>query len=189
MLAGGLVFVEPGFPQPSTPEPPTVPLCELFKDLRSYAGKIVAVWGQLYSSSEVSALGAHCNDKFITKYSPSPLLPQPQFEYVWPTAVDLASSTFAANEGEKLSFRTDDAAVSQVYAQIRRERAKFGNQEVETWVTVVGMVRLKNDYVIGKGSDGKMRGNGYGHLSTYPGQLVIKTMFEPVVAPTTPKTK
>ena len=181
--------MEPALSQPNAHEPATVPLCELFKDLRSYSGKIVSVSGQLYSSSEVSALGAHCNDKFITKYSPSPLLPEPQFDYVWPTALDLATSTFAANEGKKLSFGTDDAAVSQVCAQIRRERAKYGNQAVETWVTVVGMVRLKDDYVIGKGSDGKMRGNGYGHLSTYPGQLVIKTMFGPVVAPTTPRTK
>jgi len=150
IIAGGLICVEPALAQPNAPNPPTVPLCELFKDLRSYAGKLVSVRGQLYGGFEVSALGAHCNDKFISKYSPSPLLPEPQFDYVWPTALNLAMSAFAASQGATLNFSTDAATVDQVYSQVRRLRAKFGNQ-AEIWVTVVGMVQVKEYYGIGKG--------------------------------------
>lgn len=191
--AGALAWAVPVVAQPARdPELPTLPLCEVFKDLRSYSGKIVSLWGQLYSGSEVAAIGGHCDNKFVTKYSRSPDFPlplQPQLEYVWPTALNLVMSSSVERIGEKLDFRTAAADVDRVYDQIHRERAKFGKQDVETWVTVVGKLQDKDHYDIGQSPDGKVRGDGYGHLSTYPGQLVIKTMRDPLVVPKTTERK
>lgn len=190
--AGVLAWAVPAVAQPQSPESSMLTICDVFKDLRSYSGKVVSLWGQLYSGFEVSALGGRCDNKFITKYSLSPNFPlpqEPQLEYVWPTAINLVMSSSVERGGEKLNFRTDAVAVDRVFAQIHRERAKFGNRDVETWITVVGKLQVKDHYDIGQSPDGRVRGNGYGHLSTYPGQLVIKTMGDPLVVPKTTEGK
>ena len=163
----------------------TISVCELFKDLRSHAGQMVSVRGSLYSSSEISALGGECKEKFVTEYGPTLRLfagvPEARSEYTWPTALDLAVSAHVERAEDQVLFQTDDEVIRKVYVRIASERAKFGGQESVIHVTVSGVLHLKDHYDVGKTGDGTLRGGGYGHLSAYPGQLVVKTMSDPVV--------
>jgi hypothetical protein len=167
--------------QPVPSVPPVIPLCDAFKDLRAYEGKTVALRGQLYSSSEISALGAHCDHHFVTKYTLSggfSVLPEPQLDYVWPDALNLGWGN-----------DTNADAVNHIYEEVRSERAKHGSRALDTLVTVVGKLALKDRYIIGRTPDGKPTGMGYGHLSIYPGQIVIKTMLDPVIIEKTDQAK
>jgi hypothetical protein len=170
-------------------DPATLSLCELFADLRSHSGKLVAVRGTLNIGPEAYALGAHCDHKFITSYNWAPKLvglPElpPTGEYIWPTALDLKYSSFRQEGESQVDFKTDTTACLAVDRAVQRGLSQIkAGQEPEIWVTVVGQLRLKAQYAVGKSSDGTLRGGGYGHLSQFPGQLVIKTMRDPVVRP------
>ncbi len=167
----------------SSKEPEAISVCELFQDLRSHAGKLISVRGLLFSGTEIFALGGRCESKFITHNAilpPRPGFPATELEFTWPTALDLAVSALAQPGETPVEFRTDDT-VDRVYTKIKTEKAKFGSRETDVWVTVVGKLRLKQHYDIGRTADGVLRGEGYGHLGAYPGQLVIKTMLDPVI--------
>lgn len=164
-----------------------ISICELFKDLRSHAGKIVTVRGLLYSGFEIFALGGRCESKFVTQYTPNPLLPdfrKVPSEFVWPNALDLAISS-SVEEGEQtVDYETDRGSITRSTLLIKQEREKLATnkqREVDAWVTVVGKLRLRAAYHLYYAPDGRPRGGGYGHLNTYPGQLVIKVMLDPSV--------
>lgn len=169
----------------------TQSICELFKDLGSHAGKIVTVRGLLYQSMEIFALGGRCESKFITKYSPFPILPgivEIISEYVWPPAINLVGH---ASGGENLIlYETDVESVTSAVAFIAQERIRLQNLErarknnasgLDAYVTVSGMLRMRSHYDIGPSPDGTIRGGGYGHLGIYPAELVIKVMGDPAV--------
>ena len=127
----------------------------------------------------------------MTKYTWAPVLkglPEmpPTGEFVWPTAVDLKPASFV-EEGERpVDFKTDEAAVHDVLATVTNQQAKLNftpGLKPEVRVTVMGRLRLKAHYEIAKGADGAPIGGGYGHLDVYPAQLVVKTMYDPVVQP------
>jgi hypothetical protein len=163
----------------------TISVCELFRDLRSHAGQMVSVRGLLYGSPEISALGGECKEKFVTEYGPTlpqfPGVPEALRAYTWPAALDLAVSAHVEEGEAPVRFQTDDEAIRRVYVQIASEGAKLGEQESVIHVTVTGMLRLKDHYDVGKTGDGTLRGGGYGHMSAYPGQLVVRTMSDLVV--------
>jgi len=83
----------------------------------------------------------------------------------------------------------DMAAVSHANAEARSERAKHDGRPIDILVTVVGKLVLRDRYIIGRTQEGKPIGMGYGHLSIYPGQIVIKTMLDPVVIEKTDQAK
>jgi len=160
-------------------------ICDLFKDLRAYANKVISVTGQLYLGSEIFALAGQCDGKFVTKFAPTPPairgardLTQ---EYVWPTALYLADSSEVGTGDKPVAFVTDRKARDQVLGRIKSERSRLADREVRVLVTGVGQLRLKDQYYVGKAADGTLIGGGYGHLGIYPGELVIKTMRDPVI--------
>jgi hypothetical protein len=103
-------------------------------------------------------------------------------EYVWPAAVDLADAAMVTRGEEPVDFQTDDEMVNQAYARNNSEQARLGGAEkTRVWVTVVGKLRVRDHYDVVQIADGTWLGIGYGHLGMYPGQLVIKTMADPLV--------
>jgi hypothetical protein len=176
----------------TVPVPPTQSICQLFEDLRSHDGKQVSVRGVLYQSMEIFALGAHCDDKarFATTYNWAPALQglpdtPPTGRYTWPTALDLKSASWVEDGEEPVRFQTDLDAWKRVNGVIDAQLVRLGlsEREVEISVTVVGQLRLKKRYEVGKSQDGTVRGGGYGHFGIYPAQLVIKTVADPEVSP------
>jgi hypothetical protein len=170
-------------------DPPSITVCDLFKDLRAHAGRMISVRGMLYQGRETIALGAHCDSKFVTTYNWAPVLKDlpelpPTGEFVWPTALDLKPASFVEEGETPVKFQTEEGAIRDVFASIATQWAKLTvtpGQRADVLVTVVGQLRVKSQYFIGKGGDGVLIGGGYGHLNTYPAQLVIKTMYDLVV--------
>jgi hypothetical protein len=155
----------------------TVSVCELFADLASHSGTRVKVRGILYSGREVFALGEKlCSKKFVTRYRSGPELlglPGVTSEYVWPTAINLRSS----------SESTEEESVVRVLNMLKQARAsqRSGNGNVDLWVTVVGVISTKEHYDVALSANGELVASGYGHLGGYPAQLVIETMTDPEV--------
>jgi hypothetical protein len=189
-LSCGIVLASLASAQTKKSDPPTITVCDLFRDLPAHAGEMISVRGLLYQGREVSALGELCDSKFVTKYTWAPVLkglPEmpPTGEFVWPTALDLTSASFVGEGESPVDFETDEAAVHKVFATVSNQRAKLNlapGQQPEIRVTVIGRLRVKAHHEIVKRGDGTPMG-GYGHLSAYPAQIVLKTMYDPVVQP------
>ena len=136
--------------------------------MESYRGHIIEVRGVLYRSREIYALGGvDCPSTFVTA------------GLKWPTAIDLVYSTYTPRGEKRVDFSTDEVTMQSVNQKIR-DQAKDGG---EIWVTFIGQLRVRRQYFVGRGGDGKLHGNGYGHLSLYPAQLVIKTARDVAVHP------
>ena len=168
-------------------------MCELFGDLVSHAGKLVAVRGLLEGRL---ALGGRCQSKFVTRYLAFPGLPgvTPDLtaEYVWPTAINLTYSTNRSEGESPVTFSTDIDSVDRTIEYIvkqRRTEFKDAKSNTDALVTVIGMLRVRSHYDIGPLPNGTMHGGGYGHLDTYPAELVILRMSDPVVEVRKPENK
>jgi hypothetical protein len=168
----------------------------LFDDLASHAGTVLAVRGLLYQSKEGLPLGGRCQSKFVTRYLAFPglpgVIPGLTAEYVWPTAISLAYSTNQSEGESPVRFSSDTDSVDRAIEYIVKQRkTEFKNAQSNTdaLVTVIGMLRVRSHYDIGPLPNGDMRGGGYGHLSTYPAELVILRMVDPVVELSKPEKK
>ncbi len=177
--------LKPKILDPPTPQPRLWSICELFEDLASHAGKLVAVRGLLEGSL---ALGGRCQSKFVTRYLAFPglpgVLPELTAEYVWPTAINLTYSTNRSEGESPVTFSSDIDSVNRTIEYIvKQRRTQFNNAKSDTGalVTVIGMLRVRSYYVIGPLPSGTIAAGGYGHLSIYPAELVILRMFDPVV--------
>jgi len=161
-----------------------VSVCELFEDITSYSGTRVKVRGILYSGRELFALGEKtCSKRFITRYRLGPELPvifEPTDEYVWPTAINLITSSESPTD---VGFRTDDEAVVRVTKILNETQTikRDENTKPALWVTVVGVLSTKEHYDVGLNADRELTASGYGHLGAYPAQLVIETMMDPEI--------
>ncbi len=138
-------------------------VCDLMSRLTKERYKVVKVHGELYSSSEITALGS---DPCATQFTAGGVR--------WPAALDLVSSEYRTDPKERAApFVTDPAAMARLRAAIA-ERNRL-NRGAKLIVTITGFLRARQKYVrmmTGYGS----QGNGYGHLGLYPAQLVIKTV-------------
>ena len=57
-LSCGIVLASSASAQTKKPDPPTITICDLFKDLPAHAGEMISVRGLLYQGREIFALGA-----------------------------------------------------------------------------------------------------------------------------------
>ncbi len=162
----------------------TMSVCELFSNLPSHSSTRVKVRGILYAGREVFALGEKtCTKKFVTRYRLGPDLPgisEPTREYVWPTAIDLTGSSGSPKEG---GINTDEEAVRRVINMLTQARAaqRDKNTNVDLWVTVTGLLAVKDHDDVAPDTHGVLLASGYGHQGTYPAQLVIETMTDPEI--------
>ena len=184
-----------GGAQTPPPQPRLWSICELFEDLVSHAGKLVAVRGLLYQSRESLPLGGRCQSKFVTRYQAFPglpgIMPELTAEYVWPTAINLTYSTNRSEGESPVTFSTDTDSVQRTIEYIKQRRAEFkdAKSNLDVLVTVIGMLRVRSHYDIGPLPNGTMAGGGYGHLSIYPAELVILRMVDPVAEVRKPENK
>ena len=161
----------------------TASVCDLFNDLASHSGTRVKVRGLLYASREIFAIGEKtCPTKFVTRYRVLPELQgisgQPTGEYVWPTAIDLTGSSGSPKER---GINTDEETVRRATDILTQARAaqRDSNMKVDLWVTVVGLLFVKEHYDVAPDTHGTLLASGYGHEGAYPAQLVIETITDP----------
>ncbi len=124
-------------------KPPTT-ICELFKDLRSSANKVVHIEGFLMLSNELSGLlDTRCSDHFITD------------GYTWPTA---------------LTLNVDSRPQAyQEIAALRRPRLGAVYYRVQ----IKGVLRMRKEYIL-VNVRGRITSNGFGHLGLYPAELDVE---------------
>ena len=183
--------------QTPSPQPRLWSICELFEDLVSHAGTVVAVRGLLYQGGEIFALGGRCQSKFVTRYLSFPGLPgvTPDItaEYDWPTAINLTYSTTRSEGESPVAFSTDIDSVQRTIENIgkqRRMELKNAKSNTDALVTVIGMLRVRSHYIVGRLHNGTIAaGGGYGHLSIAPAELVILKMTDPIVEVRKPENK
>jgi hypothetical protein len=141
----------------SKSDPKPISICDLFKDIRPYEGKVIAVRGIYYHGLREG----NCPHAFEGG------------DRVWPTVLDLATSN-TYEEGEPaVSFDTDDESWDKLNEVAIREGKKGLLGEI--WVTMVGQLRgpqrhLRNGHPGGVGC--------YGHLGAFPAQLVVERVFD-----------
>jgi hypothetical protein len=141
-------------------------ICSVVAELQSYRGKTITVRGNASITPHLFAIGGvgNCEKKFVTN------------GYEWTSALSLISSIHKRPEDAPMPFVTDSASVERLKALLRK-RASSGERPV-LGVTIVGQVRARHRYLPVRYGDGETRGNGYGYMAFFPGQLVIKTVLD-----------
>jgi hypothetical protein len=139
-----------------------ISVCDLFDNLPSYRGKMVAVRG-VYN---YYSLGQNdCSRPFVTG------------SRRWASALDMVGSHSAAFEGEPVPFTTNQQSWDNLDNTCIRE-GQLGHRVV-IWATVVGEVRAPERYVLPSGAVVL----GYGHLGALPAEIVIRRVVNVEVKP------
>jgi hypothetical protein len=141
----------------SRPQPNAVVLsvCDLSRDFTAYRGKLVAVRGVFY-------------------YGLRQKCPQTCANGPWPSALDLIGPGYTPPGETPVAFATDElswAALSKVQRDVERDAIE--GKRFEIWVTVLGQIRAR-DHRSPVGPCDVMASGGYGHLGSFPAQLVVK---------------
>jgi hypothetical protein len=90
--------------------------------------------------------------------------------------VDLVSTDVLLPGEPPFGFTTDDAAwVALDKAERAAEREAKQGKRVEVWVTVMGRLRAK-EHRSPVGPCDRVVNSGYGHLGSFPAQLVIQSV-------------
>ena len=93
--------------------------------------------------------------------------------HVWPTAVNVVDSEYAAAVRDKVPFTTEQKSWLQLNELVLRE-AKAGRRE-EVWVTIHGYLRAA-----GLQTNGQVVG-AYGHLGMFGAELVVEHVSDIVI--------
>jgi len=132
-----------------------ITVCDLFKNLDRYRGKVVTISGVYFGNLRES-----CPTPFITG------------SRSWPSALNLVDSEYPPGLGQPPLFTTDKESWDRLDRRVLSE-ARAGRRE-EIWVTLTGLIRAPEVYVR---PDGRVVG-GFGHLNSLPAELVVKRVVE-----------
>jgi len=143
---------------PQSREP--ISVCELLAHGAEKRGQTVSVKGSLHTGPEELALyGVDCTPALETD------------GYKWPKAVWLTSP--GGIPEEPVDFAVDKQAMEEFSRDVAKFRAA-NPKATSIPVVVIGKFEFPRKFVGGIGVNGKWVGNGYGHLNSYPGQIVLK---------------
>ena len=138
-------------------------VCELMNDLTAHRDKIVAVRGEYVFSREVTCLAGEpwCMTKFVTN------------GFVWPVAIDIKGPSYYLRETGKSAFPVTEGDFKTTEDLVQMSRSLRKGEKLE--VTLVGLLRARKEYRVGRNADGALTsGSGFGHLNTFPAQLIVK---------------
>ncbi len=139
---------------------PVIPVCELFRDLRSFRDKRVAVRGQVGSTMEGSWLSDDaCEGGFVTS------------GFRWSAALNLSRNDYYTGP-------TTEEEEARIRESISRGRSFKTSEATET---VVGTLRMLDNYSVDC-QTGELHGSGLGHLGAAAAQLLVETTLDRVPA-------
>ena len=142
--------------------PKTITVCEVLKDPVRYNGKMVAVRGRVVSTGEGTWLiGEGCTDTIETA------------GYKWSASIWLES-----RKGEALhevDFSRDEVAFTK-FAALLKSKGDDGSKKLVA--TYLGLFETYEDLAqrIVKYPSGELKGVGFGHLDSAPGQLIVRSV-------------
>jgi hypothetical protein len=130
-------------------------VCDIFKDLQKFGSSQVVLTGEVYVGEEVFALGVtDCPNRFTTS------------GHRWPTAVNLEWGSSFPQDAVTQSFR--DAVRRRVAQPVEKHRVLEA--------TILGRLAVRTSYRLTRTNYG-ISGNGYGHLGSYPAELLIERII------------
>ena len=145
-------------------EPPTLSVCDVFKDLQSWSGKQIAVRGELDFSIEIYAVSQrNCPVAFETE------------GIKWATAITLGIRTPESDIPEadlrSLRFlRNLTGLLMKTYLEGRPSMVP----PFQISGTFIGTLRTRDSYAGAmQGSDGLAMITGFGHMGRFPARLEI----------------
>jgi len=145
---------------------PIVTVCELLYHPLEYDGKLVRVKGSLDANEEGTWLtSAECPGAMVTE------------DHVWPSWIALTEATFPLRL-HSVDFNFDAEGARRINEKAAKLR-KTVSYECMLW-TFTGLFETRRDWSKFrdsryKGSDGKTRYIGFGHLSQAPAELLVKS--------------
>jgi len=132
-----------------------ITVCELMGKLELGTKMMVRVRGSFEATSEsIALIDSTCSKPFVTD------------SYRWPSGIALKSAD--SIKEEKVPYKTRDSFVKAVQ---RSELA--GKRMRRLMATVSGIVITREKYDVVRHKGRPIGGNGYGHLSYFPAQLIV----------------
>ena len=142
-------------------EPP-LSVCTIVASLNSFRDRVVKVLGEFEAGPEqFILLGESCKQPFVTE------------GYTWPSILQVRFAGGPETPRE-LPFRPDPQSIGAFQEAIARARRESG--EVRACILVTGMIQMRSDYTVRTLSNGRTTARGFGHMSAFPAQLIIKSV-------------
>jgi hypothetical protein len=149
---------------------PVIPICGLFKNLRAYEGKRIAVRGELATTMEGRWIVGRCHGAFVTD------------GYRWPVALNFGRPALCSEETTKFC----DAQWPSKWPQ-NTEYMVGGYSDGATTATFVGRLRMRPEYHAVCTSGGWYSSNGFGHLNGAVAELSVENILNAEATPTRSK--
>ncbi len=146
---------------------PVIPICDLFRDLRAYQEKRIAVRGEFVSSMEGQWIVGRCQGTFVTD------------GYRWPVALNFGQPADCSPETTKLC----DAQLPPKWPT-NPDYMMEGYSDGATTATFVGRLHMRSEYHAVCMPNGWYSGNGFGHLNGAVAELVVENILNAEATPT-----
>lgn len=157
--------------QAEPPDPPTMSVCELFEDLLSHSGKMVAVRGRLVATRHGwSLFGDNCTTQFVYRGRG------------WPHGLDLWHAG-SALVSPPVNFTIDRASIRRLDKLLCFLHDTMPEElGVEITVTFVGELRTIRDLeALAPQLSQASRPRGFGQSGAFPAQLIYRSAKDAVV--------
>jgi hypothetical protein len=142
---------------------PTLTVCDIFKDLASWSGKVIALKGNLLAGFEIFSLNSEgrCTEAPLTE------------GIRWPTSIWLSGSPLGERDAPRdlpsVQFLGDLLGLLQDSYMRGNER---GIPPYQITATIIGVLRTRSSYGLVREENGrKFLYGGFGHLAAYPAEL------------------
>jgi hypothetical protein len=142
-------------------------VCDVLSDLAKFNGKIISIRGVVEGSNEGTwIIATRCAVRLVTD------------GYLWRTAIaiELPSTLFLRDD---VDFQLDRAAIEWLDHKVKQMQYKGTTDTL--WLTYIGLFETKKKLEVGVDPSGKRWPDGFGHLNTAPGRLLIKTVSDTFV--------
>jgi hypothetical protein len=134
---------------------PVISICDLFQNLSRWSGKRIAVRGEVGGTFEGTWIIGHCKGAFFTG------------EYRWPVGLNLGVPAYQSDEYEKLYLPK--------WPDLPKQENNSLN--LSTTATLVGVLNMRSEYHMVCLRNGTYLGNGFGHLNSAAGELIVDTVL------------
>lgn len=144
---------------------PIISVCEALSDRARFNGKSIVVVGRFGYTDEGTWLSEECDRKIVTG------------GYTW---ANIISTTYARSDvfpppGIPKTFRWDDKLLAGKLREVKKTtklRILKQYNYSDKWMAIFGRFETRVPLQVGIDGRGKLRGDGFGHLSGAPAQLV-----------------
>jgi hypothetical protein len=135
---------------------PAIHVCEVLRNLQKYRNLEISVRGEWVYTDHGMTLRESCDTPLTTS------------GHVWPNGIWLAYPWLRDEEEKPVDYKLDQRKMK---AALRRA----GKISGQVYATFTGKLQARESLTVFVSSSGP-KGYGFGHLNTWPAQIVIRTV-------------